>query len=311
MNKVFNLHQAYYSIYEQSNSLGMSSSEELDRLRKAAAQATLAGPSKEAQALMSNRTKNILGSQRLKAGIEAQKNVEDLKSKIGMTSREQSPATQEPSRPQESTKSNRAIQPSTPVTPRPTSSLSPEQEELYNRAYQNRTNPFARGRIESAIKRMTPEERRLLQQYATQQGHEKDWKDIGFNFEESYIINHLLDHGYADNVNSAKVIKESMSDAWISSILDDIVYEQLKLPSNYTDYRSPLVQSAHARSMQLASRLRQSGINATTEDPKDMADSNLRGGEDTGAIAPLPGTIMRSGTGKGKRSGGVPIIIER
>jgi len=51
----------------------------LDDLRKASAQATMAGPSKEAQALMSDRTKNILGPEKLKAGIEGQKRVEKMK----------------------------------------------------------------------------------------------------------------------------------------------------------------------------------------------------------------------------------------
>ena len=43
--------------------------QELDDLRKAAAKATLTGPSKVAQALMSRRTKNILGKEKLEAGI--------------------------------------------------------------------------------------------------------------------------------------------------------------------------------------------------------------------------------------------------
>lgn len=51
----------------------------LDDLRKAATQATMAGPSKEAQALMSDRTKNILGPEKLQAGIEGQKRVEKMK----------------------------------------------------------------------------------------------------------------------------------------------------------------------------------------------------------------------------------------
>jgi hypothetical protein len=59
---------------------------DLNALRQASASATMAGPSKEAQALMSDRTKNILsgqsvygGSNKLKAGTDAQVGVEKMK----------------------------------------------------------------------------------------------------------------------------------------------------------------------------------------------------------------------------------------
>jgi hypothetical protein len=53
----------------------------LDDLRSASAKATMAGPSKEAQSLMSTRTKNLLGS-KLQAGTQAQQGVETMKSQI-------------------------------------------------------------------------------------------------------------------------------------------------------------------------------------------------------------------------------------
>jgi len=56
---------------------------DLDALRKASAQATMAGPSREAQALMSDRTKRMLGPEKLKAGIEGQERVERMKNEIG------------------------------------------------------------------------------------------------------------------------------------------------------------------------------------------------------------------------------------
>lgn len=83
---------------------------ELDSLRQAAAKATMAGPSKEAQALMSNRTKTILsgrsplsrdpaarggfdprfdrkpgvfGPNKLKSGIEGQEKVQKMRREIG------------------------------------------------------------------------------------------------------------------------------------------------------------------------------------------------------------------------------------
>jgi hypothetical protein len=54
----------------------------LSDLRSAAAKATMAGPSKEAQSLMSTRTKNILGPEKLSAGIKAQQSVETMRSTI-------------------------------------------------------------------------------------------------------------------------------------------------------------------------------------------------------------------------------------
>lgn len=72
---------------------------------------------------------------------------------------------------------------------------------------------------------------------------------------------------------------------------------QEQLPSNYTDYKVPSVQAAHARSMQMASRIRRSGgPNVVGIDPKDEAQANLdagkRGGR--GVIQPL-GRGVQSG----------------
>tara|TARA_B100000902_G_scaffold110093_1_gene111618 strand:- start:1110 stop:1394 length:285 start_codon:yes stop_codon:yes gene_type:complete len=74
------------------------------------------------------------------------------------------------------------------------------------------------------------------------------------------------------------------------------------LPSNYTDYKAPAVQAAHARGMQLASKLRQTGMNAVAVDPKDTARDNL---DPNSTVAkPLAGTTIRSGVGKGYKVGG-------
>lgn len=54
----------------------------LSNLRGAAAKATMTGPSKEAQSLMSTRTKNILGPEKLSAGISAQQGVETMRSSM-------------------------------------------------------------------------------------------------------------------------------------------------------------------------------------------------------------------------------------
>lgn len=69
-----------------SNSPAQTPKPDLNALRQASASATMAGPSKEAQALMSDRTKNILSGQsvyggpnKLKAGTDAQVGVEKMK----------------------------------------------------------------------------------------------------------------------------------------------------------------------------------------------------------------------------------------
>jgi len=54
----------------------------LSDLRSAAAKATMAGPSREAQALMSPRAKAMLGQSRLDAGIQAQQGVETMKASM-------------------------------------------------------------------------------------------------------------------------------------------------------------------------------------------------------------------------------------
>jgi len=60
----------------------MNEAASLEDLRSAAAKATMAGPSKEAQALMSPRAKAILGQSKLDAGIKAQQGVEAMKSSM-------------------------------------------------------------------------------------------------------------------------------------------------------------------------------------------------------------------------------------
>ena len=81
--------------------------------------------------------------------------------------------------------------------------------------------------------------------------------------------------------------------------------EQTQLPSNYTDYKAPAVQAAHARGMQSASKMRQMGMNAKAIDPKDEAQANLDNVKSgSGVVKPLSGTTIRSGVGKGFKVGG-------
>jgi hypothetical protein len=132
----------------------------------------------------------------------------------------------------------------------------------------------------------------------------------GIKLADSYdlydiILSHLLDEGYAETQEQAEVIMVNMSEEWRESIM----LEQ-SLPSNYTDYKSPSVQAAHARSMGSASRMRQMGMNATAEDPKDNAQSNLDAVKSGSGVAkPLSGTTIRSGAGKGFKVGDPGINI--
>jgi hypothetical protein len=132
----------------------------------------------------------------------------------------------------------------------------------------------------------------------------------GVGLADSYdiydiILSHLLDEGFADTEQAAEAIMVNMSEEWRESI----ILEQT-LPSNYTDYKSPAVQASHARSMGSASRMRQMGMNATSVDPKDDAQSNLNAVKSGSGVAkPLSGTTIRSGAGKGFKVGDPGIII--
>ena len=132
----------------------------------------------------------------------------------------------------------------------------------------------------------------------------------GIKLADSYdlydiILSHLLDEGYAETPEAAEAIMVNMSEDWRESI----ILEQ-SLPSNYTDYKSPAVQASHARSMGSASRMRQMGMNATSVDPKDDAQSNLNAVKSGNGVAkPLSGTTIKSGAGKGFKVGDPGIDI--
>ena len=136
-----------------------------------------------------------------------------------------------------------------------------------------------------------------------------DFKGKKYSTEsfDSYdvILHHIIDEGYADTNEEALVIMANMSEEWRESI----ILEQT-LPSNYTDYKAPAVQASHARSMGDASRMRQMGMNATSVDPEDDAQSNLNAVKSGNGVAkPLSGTTIRSGAGKGFKVGDPGINI--
>jgi len=102
----------------------------------------------------------------------------------------------------------------TPPKPPTTPTLSPEQQKLYQQGYSNKDNPFAKGRIQSEINKLTPEQKKLFQQYAKEKGD--NWS--GYTFE-SYILNHLINEGYADTKKSAMNIMKNMSRDWKQNII--------------------------------------------------------------------------------------------
>lgn len=85
-DRIVMIHSKTFTQFIEQSSAAGNNKADLDALRQASASATMAGPSKEAQALMSDRTKNILsgksvygGPDKLKAGIDAQDGVEKMK----------------------------------------------------------------------------------------------------------------------------------------------------------------------------------------------------------------------------------------
>lgn len=258
-----------------------SRQDQLSAIRSAAAKATLAGPSKEAQALMSDRTKTILGNQRLQAGAQAQQQVSsmpaptqttrqlspinpewakanpklaaaemerrrtrgtaqsdnpllgDLRSRMPMNSPSVQASnvsslgkgfqslTQNPNAikaaPAKPTPTPAPTQQQTQTKPpAPTQTLTAQQQSLYKQAYANRNNPLAKGRIQAELNKMTPEQRKIFQQYAQSQGQDKDW--AGYTFEQ--FINTQKAQG---SMNHTQAIAEAYSSMYASQELTEEV----------------------------------------------------------------------------------------
>ena len=143
---------------------------DLNALRQASASATMAGPSKEAQALMSDRTKNILsgqsvygGSNKLKAGTDAQVGVEKMKTAMSTPP----PATQQTPPPPAATQQT-PPPPATQQTPPP---LTTQQQSMYDMARRNKGNPMIKARFNS----LSPEEQAAFRAQA-----KADGVDFGF-----------------------------------------------------------------------------------------------------------------------------------
>lgn len=212
------LREAYDSIYEQAPQEQKTRAQELEDLRKSAAQATLAGPSKEAQALMSSRTKNILGPEKLRAGIEAQQAVERMKTQIDapkVQTTSPTPTTSPSSSPSPTPKPSTSTLPKTQQAPKPT---VPDRSKQYQMAWDNRNNPLARGRIKDAWSKMTPEEKQAAKDWATKKG--LNWKDMQLesnklNTSDTYdqVLEYLLGEGFSleeSNKIMASIVNENI-----------------------------------------------------------------------------------------------------
>ena len=182
-----NIFEAYNSIYE-----GLVDPAELENLRKASAQATMAGPSKEAQALMSDRTKRMLGPEKLAAGIKAQQEVEKMKSEIGVPKPALTPTAPVLPVPTTSTQT-----PKPPTTPTQTPKAPvPDRSSDYQRAWDNRNNPFAKGRIRDAWSKMSPEERAAAKEWA--KANNKNWQEMNLPEQRDFydeVLEYLLSEG--------------------------------------------------------------------------------------------------------------------
>lgn len=179
-----------------------ASSPTLDDLRSAAAKATMAGPSKEAQALMSPRAKAMLGQSKLDAGIQAQQGVEAMKSSMPSstptplptpnaqwakanpklaatyTQRQQTRGTAQTDNPLMRDMRSSLPQPKLPTTQAPTAPPQPQTKPPTSGltdAERKRIDDFKalgplqkmqqRSTIEKELQQMTPEKRKEIMDY--------------------------------------------------------------------------------------------------------------------------------------------------
>ena len=180
----------------------MNEAASLDDLRSAAAKATMAGPSKEAQSLMSPRAKAFMGQSKLDAGIKAQQDVDAMKSSMpsytptplpapnatwakanpklaaAYTQRQQTRGTAQTDNPLMKDMRSSLPQPKLPTTQAPTAppqpQIKPPTSGLTD-ADRKRIDDFKalgplqkmqqRSTIEKELQQMTPEKRKEIMDY--------------------------------------------------------------------------------------------------------------------------------------------------
>ena len=222
------LQEAYNSIYEALNDQS-----ELDNLRKASAQAMMAGPSKEAQALMSDRTKRMLGADKLRAGIAGQERVQRMMSGTPEpTSTPKPTASPAPTSTTVPTPKPQ-IKPGdfgTTMGPGPTfrggpvpppiakqtpQTSVPDRSSDYQRAWDNRNNPLAKGQIRNTWNKMSPEEKAAAKEWA--KANNKNWQEMGLpesvNLYDQ-VLEILLDEGYTEQESNQIMVELVNEAAW-------------------------------------------------------------------------------------------------
>lgn len=230
------LQEAYNSIYEALNDQA-----ELDNLRKASAQATMAGPSKEAQALMSDRAKRMLGADKLRAGIEGQERVQRMMK--GIPEPTSTPKPTAPPAPTSTTvptpkpeikpgdfgttmgpgptfKGGPVPPPITTPKPQTQTPQAPkppvaDRSKDYQRAWDNRNNPLAKGQIRNTWNKMSPEEKAAAKEWA--KANNKNWQEMGLPESISVydqVLEILLDEGYTEQQSNQIMVELVNEAAW-------------------------------------------------------------------------------------------------
>jgi hypothetical protein len=233
---------------------------ELSDLRSSAARSTMSGPSKEAQALMSPRTKKILSGKSVYDRLPGRENMVFRNIQRAKSSEVKPPSpkpstssTQEPSSPSPETQTPRVVQtsrlrtsPSSSETqtprvvqtsrPRPRTTSFPslnvtfrggntrnkEIQKIRVRGDRNRINQVQGNRNEIGNIRSG--------KYKVERGNIKssyEYNDYNENLIENgefsifdYVLEYLVSEGYADTNENALAIMTNMSEEWRQSIVE-------------------------------------------------------------------------------------------
>lgn len=219
----------------------------LDDLRRASAAATLAGPSRQAQNLMSARTKELLGPEKLKAGIEAQDEVERLKSgrppapaaqPTAQPTAEPQRSPEPPAEPQRSPApaaagapaagSGSSVEPQRPTAPAAsTEPIRVSDDDMLQSVlvYNNEYRPkFEEPNFVGRLQRLDPRNKYIFDTIACKNKDQERLRKLGYTVQcptqESFIVGYLIDEGYASSEKEAILISNHMSSQWKNHIIE-------------------------------------------------------------------------------------------
>lgn len=175
---------------KQEFSGGFASPEELQNIRTQAARATMSGYSPEAQALMSDRARTILGGKSIYGGRNVLQQPAPAPRPAlppaGSTAAPAAPTAGTPApstAPRPSTPTGGTSAPAAPTTGTPAPiKITPELDALYGKAKTGLSNPFTRGvaitQIQKALKDRSPEEIAQLKAEIEKRGDSALWKNV-------------------------------------------------------------------------------------------------------------------------------------